>query len=222
MLEKLKKMSETLTESMNRGTINPAQFEDPLAESIGWTPVKGGGSNFRTHTFFEESHNRVGFKATPGAKLFSGLFMLVGLGVAVGISWSELQNGTPLFDVQMLFPIIFGLIFFGAGFFMYRSFAKPVIFDKLVGYYWKGWKAPERYSGTEPPKNAVRLDDIYAIQLLSEYIRGDKRSYYSYELNLVTKDGNRLNVVDHGKKGHLIQDANKLSKFLDKPIWNAS
>lgn len=222
MLDKFKKFSETLTNTMNQAAFSPTQFDDPLAQSIGWTPIKGGGSNFGTHKYFESGPNRVGFKATLGAKLFSSLFMLVGVGVSFGISWSQLQEGIPFFSSQMLIPALFGLIFFGVGLYMFRSFAKPIVFDKMQGFYWKGWKAPERYSGTELPKDAARLEDIHAIQLISEYIRGDKNSYYSYELNLVTKKGDRLNVVDHGKKGLIIEDANKLSKFLGKPIWNAA
>lgn len=222
MLDKLKNLKDIVTNTMNQAAFNPSRFDDPLATSIQWTPIKGGGSNFRTHKFYKKGPNQVGFKATIGAKLFSGIFMLVGIGVSVGISRSQLQNGTPLLDVEMLFPVIFGLIFFGAGLYMFRSFGKPIVFDKIAGIYWKGWKTPERYSGSQRPENAVRLDEIHALQIISEYIRGDKRSYYSYELNLVTKDGNRYNVVDHGSRSRLINDANQLSEFLGKPVWNAA
>ncbi len=51
---------------------------------------------------------------------------------------------------------------------------------------------------------------------------GNKSSYYSYELNLVLDDGSRINVVDHGNLDRLRGDAQTLSRFLDKPVWDAT
>ncbi len=36
-----------------------------------------------------------------------------------------------------------------------------------------------------------------------------------YELNLILKDGSRLNVVDHGNRDALQGDARTLAEFLD-------
>ena len=65
------------------------------------------------------------------------------------------------------------------------------------------------------------LEDIHALQLISEYCRGSKRSYYSYELNLVLRNGRRINVMDHGDSEKLREDAKTLSQFLEKPLWDA-
>lgn len=65
------------------------------------------------------------------------------------------------------------------------------------------------------------LDDICAIQLISEYCSGDDSSYYSYELNLVLKDASRINVIDHGNKTRILEDTQILADFLDVPVWNA-
>jgi hypothetical protein len=56
---------------------------------------------------------------------------------------------------------------------------------------------------------------------LTEYVSGNKSSYYSYELNLVLDDGSRINVVDHGNLERLRSDAQTLSQFLGKPVWDA-
>jgi hypothetical protein len=53
-------------------------------------------------------------------------------------------------------------------------------------------------------------------------VTGNKNSYYSYELNLVLDDGSRINVVDHGNLDRLRSDAQTLSRFLDKPVWDAT
>jgi hypothetical protein len=72
------------------------------------------------------------------------------------------------------------------------------------------------------PKDMCKLEDVHAIQLLREYCRGNKSSYYSYELNLVLHDGRRVNVVDHGKHSQILDEARMLSECLEVPVWDAS
>ena len=88
--------------------------------------------------------------------------------------------------------------------------------------FWKGRKAPNEVLDIHALKNACKLEDIYALQLIAEYVRGNKSSYYSYEMNLVLKDGNRLNVVDHGNQTKLREDAQALATFLKVPVWDAT
>lgn len=222
MLDKVKNFKDVITNTVNRAAFDPSRFDDPLAMSIQWTPIKGGGSNFRTHKFYKEGANQVGFKATLGAKLFSGVFAAVGIGAIIIPFYNWLQNAAPLFVLETLFFIVFGLIFGGVGIYMLRSYSKPIIFDKMVGYFWKGWTKPDRYRGDQKIPGSIPLDDIHALQIVSEYIRGDKKNYYSYELNLVRKDGQRHNVFDHGDRSDFVIDANKLSEFLGIPVWDTS
>lgn len=98
----------------------------------------------------------------------------------------------------------------------------PIVFDKSVGYFWKGRKSPQDVSDTSSIKKIARLEEIHALQLISEYISGSKSSYYSYELNLVLKDGRRIAVIDHGNLKSLREDAKRLSEFLGKPVWDAT
>ena len=64
--------------------------------------------------------------------------------------------------------------------------------------------------------------DIHALQILAEYVKGNKRSYYSYELNLVFRDGTRKHVIDHGDIESIRKDSEILSKFLNRPVWDNS
>ena len=70
--------------------------------------------------------------------------------------------------------------------------------------------------------SATPLSAIHALQLVSEHVRGNKSSYWSYELNLVLGDGSRINVVDHGNLDQLRADAQTLAGFLNKPVWDAT
>ena len=115
---------------------------------------------------------------------------------------------------------LFGLFFTSTSGWLYYFGTRPIVFDKLSGHFFKGKNDP----AVEANKNTVKvwspLDQIHALQLLSKYCLSDN-SYYSYELNLVLKDGRRINVVKHGNLVQLLIDTKILSVFLDKPIWNA-
>ena len=68
----------------------------------------------------------------------------------------------------------------------------------------------------------LSLDTVYALQLIREYVKGSESNYYSYELNLVLRDGQRLNVVDHGDGRRLRRDAERLAQFLGVRVWDGS
>jgi len=69
-------------------------------------------------------------------------------------------------------------------------------------------------------KQSARLSEIAAIQIIDEHVSGSKGgSYSSWEINLVSEDGQRLNVMDHGNKESIIADAKKLGDFLGVPVW---
>ena len=219
MLKKIKAILKSVSKS--RPVFDPSKFNDSLAMKTEWSPLKGGGSNFRTHKLVQVDYTRVEFKSTLGAKMFSFVFMAFGVGIPSVIGYNIVQESGDFFQSDVLFVDLFGLIFFGVGSFMFYWFAKPVIFDRTKGMYWKGWKAPQRYLAQNIVKESSRIGNIHAIQIIPEYIRSDKSSYYSYELNLVLKDGSRMNVIDHGNALKIQEDAKILSEFLGVPVWDA-
>ena len=196
-------------------------FGDDLAMQTEWGPAKGGGTNMGTHKLKEVSPGRLEFKPTLAVYLFSGAFMLVGLAAAIGTTYAGFTE-----DVRALyFGVPFGVIFFLAGFFVLRSFAKPRVFDQNFGYYWKG-KSQLLPNSIELLKEHSQLERIRALQIIRERCTSssDKgtRTYYSYELNLVLDDATRLNVIDHGKQALMQKDANTLAEFLGVPVWDTS
>lgn len=206
---------------------SPEQLGDPLALKTSWAPLKGGGANFGTHKLVKTGDRRLEFRATTGAKLFCFVFSGFGLvfaaiGFAIGLGFLVSGQGS---DYKVLVPplafVVFGLVFAAIGLVMYRFMCAPTVFDKRLGFFWKGRKSPENTFDRRSLKECVELDRIHALQLISEYCHGNKTGYYSYELNLVFTDGSRLNVVDHGNLEKLKRDAEDLSLFLGKPLWNA-
>ena len=89
--------------------------------------------------------------------------------------------------------LLFGVLFFGIGVLMIYFGSIPFVFDKREGYLWK------RKTRSRGP-----------------------RWVGTYEMNIVISDGSRVTVVRHCDKTSMLKDAEKLSIFLGKPIWNAA
>jgi len=205
--------------NINNFELKLKDTDDPVAQKVKWEPAKGGGSNFKTQEL-EESPLLYKIVPTNSAKLFSLVFLIPGL--------AALFIGCPyMFYLGNVFPalflIVWGAMFSAVGYFMIKSNITAT-FDKSSGRYVIG-----KVNQNKPQKGRMEsgwLQDIHAIQLLSERIRsssssGGSSQYTSYELNLVFKDGERLNVMDHGKQDAVVIAAKKLGKFLNVPIWQA-
>jgi len=201
---------------------DPATLYDPVAMQTNWTPVKSGGSNFQTHKLVMIDPNRQEFMATTGAKLFYIIFILIGAGLLIGFPVAIIISANISLELATLMPAFIGLVFLIAGISLYYFGTSPCVFDKRQGYFWKGRKSPNEVLNKNKLKAFADLKKIHALQIISEYCRSDKNSYYSYELNLVLRDGKRVNVIDHGNYEKLIDDARMLASFLGKPVWDAS
>jgi hypothetical protein len=204
-----------------KSAFDPSRFGDPIAMQTQWTPAKGGGTNFRTHKLVEVEINRLEFRASTGAKAFFAIFILMGLGAMIAFPLAGSGTAETSFDDGMLMPMAIGFVFVLAGCGMLYFGSAPIVFDKFRNAFWKGRKGPDDVADRRQLKYCVDLGNIHAIQLISEYCHSNKSSYYSYELNLVLKDGNRINVIDHGNLKRLREDAQTLSRFLGKPVWDA-
>ena len=219
MFDKLAEMIQNMAKKPV--AVDPARFADPVAIQTEWKPSKGGGTSFRTHKLVKINADRMEFKATLGSKLFSCVFLLVGVAVLTGFTVSMLSPNADSLDSGMIVFLLLGCVFAGIGGGMLYFGTSPVVFDKRRGCFWKGRRDPSQLLNKKSIKHYAELDNIHALQLISEYCRSNKNSYYSFELNLVLNDGNRINVIDHGNKEKIRQDAGILSVFLGKPVWDA-
>lgn len=186
---------------------DPSMLDDEVAASTEWSPLKSGGASFKTHRLVLQQPNRMTFRATWGNIAFCLTFVVIGLVVfAVGLIVDEIPSG-----IRILLTLLGSLLAGGIGLHLYFQSSYNV-FDANRGFYTAG-----RFQRREVP-----LDEIYALQLISEHCRGSDSSFYSYELNLVLEDGRRINVVDHGDLTQLRADAQMISKRIDKPVWDAT
>ncbi|MEM7548447.1 MAG: hypothetical protein AAF363_02150 [Bacteroidota bacterium] len=205
-----------------KAALDPSVFNDPVAEQIPWTPLKRGGTSFQTkklNVISSGASGRAEFVITGGYKAFCFLFILFGMFIAAGVIGTVgFEDGS--FVYAMLIPAGMGLIFSLTGFIIYYFSLTPIVFDKREGYFWKGRKSPSEVFNIDRIKHRMKLDDVHAIQLISERVSSNNGSYRSYEVNLVSSKGERVNVIDHGKLSTIREDADTLSKFLNVPVWD--
>lgn len=216
MFEKLTQMLQNLQNRQN--PFDPAQFGDPIAIETSWKPAKGGGSNFRTYKLVKVNLDRMEFKSTMGI-IFALIFALPGIGLLIflipSVDWFSITWET-------IIPLLLGLVFTSLGGYLLYSQMIPIVFDRQAGFFWKGRQPQVGMITDEATTKYVRLESVHALQIVAEYISGKNGGYHSFELNLVLQNGARINVVDHGKRNKLAEDAGILAEFLGIPVWDAT
>ena len=184
-----------------RETLDLTSFGDELALRISWEPLVGGCTNFCTHRLRAKpvvSNDLIEFAITLAAILFSAAFLAAGLAGLIGAA----SSGSNLSILAAIAMMGFGI------WYAYQLAGQKTIFDRsLCIFVRKG--------------RTASLENIRAIQLVREYIRGNRNSYYSYELNLVCSSGDRINIVDHGSLRAIREDAEMLANYLSIPVWDA-
>ena len=85
--------------------------------------------------------------------------------------------------------------------------------------FWAGSKRLSSDQELSLLKKSARLNDIAAIQIVSERLSDKNSSYTSSEINIISHDAQRLNLMDHGNRKSIQEDAQKLCEFLNVPVW---
>jgi hypothetical protein len=190
-----------------------SQCVDDMARRIAWSPLKGGGASFRTKKLIK-NQDKIAFKTSIFVYLFAAVFIILGVGIPVSFiifePFPSLESGFPWFEV------LFAALFVIVGLVVITPQFGKIVFDTQSGQYVKKNVLGESH---------IPLSDIYSLQIISEYVKKqsqDDHSYYSYELNIVTKDGLRLNVIDHGNLESLRADAQEIATLLNVPLWDTT
>lgn len=191
-------------------------FNDPLCYETEWGALKRGGSNYRTHKLANDEEGNLVFK--PSA--LSKFGFLIPVPFLFYMIYSGLFDVIPFSDNPVLMGMV--LVFFAFGVISYLRLLKIRKFDFANGVYWKGFKAPKEVDDLGSSKNWAYLKDIGGLQIIRERVRSNRSNYASYELNLVLKNGDRRNVMDHGNLVRLREEAKQLSERLEVPLWDAS
>jgi hypothetical protein len=213
-----------LVERLNRDAalkgLDLSRFNHPLALSTDWTPLVGGGASFKTRNLHRPGPHRIEFRHSPAYLFFWGFFIVAAAVLLVlqfpGMPMRLRIESATLRALALLGPLLF--IVCGSGALILQGHA---VFDRSEGFFWSG-----RKKGGRMPACHCRFDSIAALQILREDISGvdDTTQRYSYELNLVLNNAQRLNVLDHGSLPDVRLAAAEVQKFLptNPPIWDTT
>lgn len=157
------------------------------------------GPKFLSHTVMVKGQIAY-LRPTMGAMIFCIIYIVVGaflLGLAADIYWHSQQVDLTLFVGG------FGLIITAFGLHLIKPFMKRASFNKKTG----------RFSNNQD--RDVKLQHILSLQIVSKLVaRGQAPHYPCYELNLLTKNGRRINVLNHNDLPQMQLDAAVLGQFL--------
>jgi hypothetical protein len=222
MLSKLKNIKEHINQAGNAVNFDYAKFNDPMAKQVKWTALKQGGSNGKTHTLHEINSDRLEYKMAATKKVGSLFFLILFTALPLYFIIMEVDFTS---NEAFLFIALFGAM---TVFLVISTFKKirhesiPIVLDKSIGKFWKAKEGPDVKPELMNSPLAYDLDHVHAIQLLAHYVKRERTGFYAYELNFVMNDTQRLNVIRHGRKGAILEDGERISKFLNVPVWDAS
>jgi hypothetical protein len=209
-------MNEMEVEHLKEYELKLADTDDIVAQRVGWHARNPGGSSFKSQKLVVSS-DKIFIKGSTSMGIFKTLFIVPVIVVfIVGIYFSFFGN-----TAMGVFMICFCVMFGGMSYFTLSRFDKKFTIDKFNGTYYVG----KEFDIVNQKDRMVQgyIKEIYAIQLIKERISSNSSSgsYNSYEMNLVFKDGERLNIMDHGSSKDVDASAIKLGDILNIPIWKA-
>lgn len=155
------------------------------------------GPKFCTHYAIEED-SLLYFKPTRESFGYSMLYFLVGnILFLIAIISYYYTSQLDLF----LFIIFFGISLIILGLYVTRDYIAKIKFDKSTGVF------------SKKPYRCVKLKNIIGLQLNQK----QQLSYVCYELNILTKGGRRINILNHNGLEQMRIDIQKLANFLELP-----
>lgn len=199
---------ETASQQKSQSEIYAEIFNDPFCEEISWDALDKGRdiTNAKTMT---ETDDKILFK--PESKvlfLIPLLFLIASFFISLQVDdFSDNSDQA----VWFVYALSCGAILFTS------AILKPKLFDLSNEEYRFGWGKGKL--------NRVSFNDIHALQILAEYHRPDpdhsnSEPHYTYELNIVSRYGWRLNVIESKEKWMVVDQGHRIAQKIGKPIWN--
>lgn len=143
-------------------------------------------------------------KPTISAMLFCFVYIVVGFFLISLASYILLHSQK--MDLA-IFVGGFGIAIFTFGVSLIQPFLKRASFDKNSQLF------------DNKRDRKVKLEHIISLQINNKMVvRKQALSYYCYELNMLTKHGRRINILNHNNFEQLNSDAGALAAFLQVPL----
>lgn len=132
-----------------------------VSNQTDWTPVGNGGSTLKWLKLVEVSDRCIEFRPSSKLKIGCLIFMTSGFGL-LGLGAFVASHSL----LPAAFAIVAGFLFFGVGLWMLKVLGARHVFDKRLGWYWKG-SEPRNSGDVERRSDALFLMQIRAVQILA-------------------------------------------------------
>ncbi len=157
------------------------------------------GPKFLSHTVVI-SGNAAYLRPTVGSMLFCFIYIVVGTFLISLASYIMITTGK--LDLT-IFVGGFGVAITTFGVTLIQPFLKRARFDKSKGAFDNGID------------RNVKLEQILSLQINNKVVkRKQALNYHCYELNMLTKNGRRINLLNHNSINQILIDAQLLKNFL--------
>ena len=205
--------------------LDPRYFDDPVALRTGWVPLSPGGSRYITNRLREIAPQVLSFQPTAYRHYQSLVHLLAllvfGNALIASLLRDELNINRPneWWVISALSQILVGCCV------TLVLLNRSVIVDGNAAQVRLGLPSLKWLNQFPWLRRllcrSVPFAEIYSIQLLDEEVRNPREQmFWSYELNLVLRDGKRINLIDHRNQREIRWDAGDLSRMLNAPIWD--
>ncbi len=204
---------------------DPAVFGSELALKTQWTPLNKQGASCCTHRLRTDPVDGVmRFAGTTANKAPGLIIVLSGLAFAVIMSSGVIP---PVRELLRSLPVLYLAIALltavqaAFGIRLYRKMNPYIVFDSRCGAFYRSTVDPRKIFELAGLPTFTPFKNIGALQLLKKRLTGGENGgFTAYELNLVRKDGERVNVVCHGDYPSMAEDAVTLAQMLKVPLWD--
>ena len=191
-----------------------------INKELDWGPLSKTSANFTTHRLRAYGL----YEMRSHKTLFYILFLLIVFVAGLVLLWF-ISFGDPVYrrgaapfkgddiggDILAYF---LGFAFTSVGIFS-ALFDKKVVIDRLNNSLSTGENNLYKEAISWP------LSDITSVQLLSKTCRdSDGDDYLAFELNVVFRNKQRVNLMTHGGQTAISKDAERVASFLSKPLFS--
>jgi len=216
--EKEEQTTKDIYEAYGMGSKRHSNPTIDTSINVEWTPLGKKGEHFKSLRLKQVNANRIELNKSIVRLVLSAVFTVIGLSLFIYGAYHFDENNFT--KVMVTGPIIVGFFLAVAGIY-YFIFPSVSTFDRRYDWYWRGRRSLTRAKEFSLLKKAMRLSNVAAIQVLTDtFDYDDQNSYTIWEINLVSKNGRRLNVIEIGNRTSILKDAQMLADFLNVPIWS--
>jgi hypothetical protein len=170
------------------------------------SPITKGGASYSTHKLVQVSSKEYVFKPKIFSYILSGVIIFLGLSFCVGFTIGAIETK----EIAALFCAPFGLFFIWAGTWLLRV----IKIERSIDLVERKVKIPKNNLSFDVESILIDFSDIVAIQIVEQRINTGKNRYDSYELNIILKNLERLNILAHAGGNQILEEAQKIARFI--------